>query len=152
MKNQNLKTVRRVGTGLAFILYPLFSGLAFAAHPNLLSLEVSREAGDKVGAAGGAELAGDRCFDVAAREGRGSACFDHVVPGGDQCSCMALHEWPRGDVQVSQHFIAAQMTNQPDGVQVDVGQQECYGSAGPQGTCRDVGRVEANVGTNLGDS
>lgn len=40
MQNQNLETVKRIGTGLAFILYPLFSGLAFAAHPNLLSLEI----------------------------------------------------------------------------------------------------------------
>jgi hypothetical protein len=48
MRNQNLEVVKRIGTGLAFILYPLFSGLAFAAHPNLLSLEVSREASAKV--------------------------------------------------------------------------------------------------------
>jgi hypothetical protein len=48
MQDQNLETVKRTGTGLAFILYPLFSGLAFAAHPNLLSLEVSREASAKV--------------------------------------------------------------------------------------------------------
>ncbi len=48
MRNQNLEVVKRIGSGLAFILYPLFSGLAFAAHPNLLSLEVSREASAKV--------------------------------------------------------------------------------------------------------
>jgi hypothetical protein len=47
MQNRTLETVKRVGTGLAFILYPLFSGLAFAAHPNLLSLEIG-EVSDKV--------------------------------------------------------------------------------------------------------
>ena len=35
-----LAEVKRIGTGIAFILYPLFCGIAYAAHPNLLSLEV----------------------------------------------------------------------------------------------------------------
>lgn len=48
MKNQSLETVERVGTGLAFILYPVFSGVAFAAHPNLLSLEIGGEVSAKV--------------------------------------------------------------------------------------------------------
>jgi hypothetical protein len=33
---------------LAFILYPLFSGIAFFAHPNLLSLDVGGEVSSKV--------------------------------------------------------------------------------------------------------
>ena len=48
MSNQSLETTKRIGTGLAFILYPLFSGLAFAVHPNLLSLEFGRPVSDKV--------------------------------------------------------------------------------------------------------
>jgi hypothetical protein len=46
--NQKLETTKRIGTGLAFILYPLFSGLAFATHPNLLSLEFGGPVSDKV--------------------------------------------------------------------------------------------------------
>jgi hypothetical protein len=48
MKNENLNTVKRIGTGLALILYPLFSGLAFATHPNLLSLEFGGPVSDKI--------------------------------------------------------------------------------------------------------
>jgi hypothetical protein len=39
--NKRLGAVKRTGTGLAFFLYPLFSGFAFVAHPNLMSLEVT---------------------------------------------------------------------------------------------------------------
>jgi hypothetical protein len=48
VSNQTLENVKRFGTGLAFILYPLFSGLAFAVHPNLLSLEFGGPVSDKV--------------------------------------------------------------------------------------------------------
>ncbi len=48
MKNQNLEAAKRIATGLAFVLYPLFSGLAFAAHPHLLSLEIGGEVSAKV--------------------------------------------------------------------------------------------------------
>ena len=48
MKNQNLETVKRIGTGLAFILSPLFFGIAFVAHPNILSLEIGGEVSAKV--------------------------------------------------------------------------------------------------------
>ena len=48
MKDQRLESIKRIGTGLAFILYPLFSGIAFAAHPNLLSLEIGGEVSAKV--------------------------------------------------------------------------------------------------------
>jgi len=40
--------MKRIGTGLAFILYPLLSGIAFAVHPNLLSLEIGGEVSAKV--------------------------------------------------------------------------------------------------------
>ncbi len=48
VKNRGLDAVKRIGTGLAFILYPVFSGVAFAAHPNLLSLEIGGEISAKV--------------------------------------------------------------------------------------------------------
>ena len=40
MSSQTLVSAQRIGTGLSFILYPIFAGIAFFAHPNLLSLEV----------------------------------------------------------------------------------------------------------------
>ena len=48
MNTQNLETVKRIGKGLAFILSPLFFGMAFIAHPNLLSLEIGGEVSAKV--------------------------------------------------------------------------------------------------------
>ena len=39
-QNQLLKRVKQWGTALAFILYPLLAGFAFAVHPDLLSLSV----------------------------------------------------------------------------------------------------------------
>ena len=49
MHHQYLEASKRLGTGLAFILYPILSGIAFAAHPNLLSLEIGAEVSSKVG-------------------------------------------------------------------------------------------------------
>jgi len=43
-----LNVIRRVGIGLSFILYPLFSGIAFAGHPNLLSLEIGGDVTAKI--------------------------------------------------------------------------------------------------------
>ena len=48
MTNQNVETAKRIGTGLAFFLYPLAALTAFIAHPNLLSLEVGVPVADKV--------------------------------------------------------------------------------------------------------
>lgn len=48
MNNQTLVSVKRIGTGLSFILYPIFAGIAFFAHPNLLSLEVGGPVGAKI--------------------------------------------------------------------------------------------------------
>ncbi|MGD8813959.1 MAG: hypothetical protein PVI78_05725 [Anaerolineales bacterium] len=48
MRNKTLETTKRIGTGLSFILYPIFAGIAFFAHPNLLSLEVGGPVADKV--------------------------------------------------------------------------------------------------------
>ena len=46
--NNKLNTVKRIGTALAFFLYPLFAGFAFAAHPNLLSLAISHDPLEKI--------------------------------------------------------------------------------------------------------
>lgn len=48
MENQNIEAVKRIGTGLAFILCPLFFGIAFVAHPNLLNLEIGVDVSAKV--------------------------------------------------------------------------------------------------------
>jgi hypothetical protein len=48
MTNQKVETAKRIGTGLAFFLYPLSAFIAFIAHPNLLSLEVGVAVSDKV--------------------------------------------------------------------------------------------------------
>ena len=39
MINHKIETAKRIGTGLAFILWPLVAAFAYAAHPNILSLE-----------------------------------------------------------------------------------------------------------------
>ena len=46
--DQRVATARRIGTGLSFMLAPVLFGLAFAAHPNLGSLEVSNDVGQKI--------------------------------------------------------------------------------------------------------
>lgn len=43
MINQKVETAKRIGVGLAFILWPLVAAIAYAAHPNLLSLEMGGE-------------------------------------------------------------------------------------------------------------
>lgn len=48
MINQQVEATKRIGTGLAFILAPLFFGMAFITHPNLLSLEIGGEVSAKV--------------------------------------------------------------------------------------------------------
>ena len=46
--NKFLAQIKRIGTALAFILYPIFAGVAFAAHPNLMSLSISHDVGEKI--------------------------------------------------------------------------------------------------------
>jgi hypothetical protein len=48
MINHRVETAKRTGIGLAFILWPLIAATAYAAHPNLLSLEMGGEVSDKV--------------------------------------------------------------------------------------------------------
>ena len=48
MENQSLEKTKNIGTGLAFILYPICSAVAFLAHPNLLSMDVGGPVSSKV--------------------------------------------------------------------------------------------------------
>ena len=43
-----LARIKQISVGLAFLLYPLFAGIAFAVHPNLLSLGVSHDVNEKI--------------------------------------------------------------------------------------------------------
>jgi len=46
--NQSLARVKQMGTALAFILYPICAGIAFAVHPNLMSLNISHDVQKKI--------------------------------------------------------------------------------------------------------
>jgi hypothetical protein len=46
--NEVLAQVKRYGVALAFILYPVLAGVAFAVHPNLMSLAVSHDINAKI--------------------------------------------------------------------------------------------------------
>ena len=48
MVNQKVETAKRTGVGLSFILWPLVAAIAYAAHPNLLSLEMGGTVSDKI--------------------------------------------------------------------------------------------------------
>ena len=41
--SHTLDRIKEVGTALAFLLYPLCAGFAFAVHPNLMSLDVDQD-------------------------------------------------------------------------------------------------------------
>jgi hypothetical protein len=43
-----LARIKQIGVGLAFLLYPLLAGIAFAVHPNLLSLGISHDMDNKI--------------------------------------------------------------------------------------------------------
>jgi hypothetical protein len=47
-QQKKINQIKQTGTALAFILYPLCAGLAFAVHPNLLSLSISHDVGKKI--------------------------------------------------------------------------------------------------------
>lgn len=49
MVNQKVETAKRIGAGLAFILWPLVAAIAYVAHPNLLSLEIGGDVSTKIG-------------------------------------------------------------------------------------------------------
>ncbi|MCD4673021.1 MAG: hypothetical protein K8R77_10190 [Anaerolineaceae bacterium] len=43
-----LYQTKRIGTALAFIFYPILAGIAFAVHPNLLSLDISHDIQERI--------------------------------------------------------------------------------------------------------
>ncbi|MFC2041832.1 hypothetical protein ACFLTY_05905 [Chloroflexota bacterium] len=48
MKNQRPESVKRVGTGLSFILFPIIFIFAFAVHPDLLNLSIVHDISARV--------------------------------------------------------------------------------------------------------
>jgi hypothetical protein len=48
MINERVESLKRIGTGLAFIVWPFMAMLAYAVHPNLLSLEIGGTISEKV--------------------------------------------------------------------------------------------------------
>lgn len=48
MKNQSVETTKRIGTGLAFIVFPLVFLFAFAIHPNLFSLAIVTNVNERI--------------------------------------------------------------------------------------------------------
>ena len=48
MINDRVESLKRIGTGLAFIVWPFMAMLAYAVHPNLLSLEIGGTITEKV--------------------------------------------------------------------------------------------------------
>ena len=48
MINERVESLKRVGTGLAFIVWPFVAMLAYAVHPNLLSLEFGTDITTKI--------------------------------------------------------------------------------------------------------
>lgn len=45
---QSIDRIKQIGTALAFILYPICAGFAFAVHPNLLSLRIEQNVYEKI--------------------------------------------------------------------------------------------------------
>jgi hypothetical protein len=49
MKNQTLESVKRIGTGLAFIVFPIVFIFAFGIHPNPFSLAIVTDVSARIG-------------------------------------------------------------------------------------------------------
>lgn len=47
-ENKTITQIKRFGTALAFLLYPICAGFAFAVHPNLMSLSISLDIQAKI--------------------------------------------------------------------------------------------------------
>ena len=47
-ENKTINQIKRIGTALAFLLYPICAGFAFAVHPNLMSLSISHDIQAKI--------------------------------------------------------------------------------------------------------
>lgn len=48
MKQETIQRIKRKGTALAFLLYPLCAGFAFAVHPNLLDIQIGHDITRKI--------------------------------------------------------------------------------------------------------
>lgn len=48
MKHKTIETLKQKGAALAFLLYPLCAGFAFAVHPNLMSLHIGHDISLKI--------------------------------------------------------------------------------------------------------
>ncbi len=55
-ENNSLDVTKQIGAALAFMLYPLCAGIAFAVHPNLLSLAINQDIQDKIAEIHGNQL------------------------------------------------------------------------------------------------
>ena len=49
MENRRLETAKRIGTGLAFVVFPIVFIFAFAIHPDLFSLAVVTDVNTRIG-------------------------------------------------------------------------------------------------------
>ncbi len=49
MTNQGLESAKRIGTGLAFVVFPIVFIFAFAVHPNLFSLAIVTDVNTRIG-------------------------------------------------------------------------------------------------------
>jgi hypothetical protein len=47
-ERESLTRVKRTGTAIAFSLYPIFAGFAFAVHPNLMIPSIHRTVGERI--------------------------------------------------------------------------------------------------------
>jgi hypothetical protein len=47
-ENKTISQIKRIGTALAFLLYPICAGFAFGVHPNLMSLSISHDVQAKI--------------------------------------------------------------------------------------------------------
>jgi hypothetical protein len=48
MNDKTLDRIKQAGTALAFMLYPLLAGFAFAVHPNLMSLSIDHSIQERI--------------------------------------------------------------------------------------------------------
>jgi len=48
MEQETIQRIKRKGTALAFLLYPLCAGFAFAVHPNLLDMHIGHDITQKI--------------------------------------------------------------------------------------------------------
>lgn len=56
MTNRELEAAKRIGTGLAFVIFPFVFIFAFAIHPNLFSLAIATDVSTRIGEFHGNQL------------------------------------------------------------------------------------------------